>query len=73
VHAGKGDGSTDNLRIVTIPDRYDLSPMDSQFDTIEALACYLTGVALDASVGIKIKAILIGHYSCLLYFLSFQV
>jgi hypothetical protein len=66
VQAAKGDGSIHHIRVFSIPEGNDPSPMNPKFDMVKALTRYFTGVTLDTSVCIKIEAILMGHHEYLL-------
>jgi hypothetical protein len=58
VHAGKRNASARDVGKWSFPNTHDLSPPHTIFKLVYGLAGHLTRVALDTSLGIKIKAIL---------------
>ncbi len=62
VHAGHGDGPIGHFRVLPAPETGHPAPPHAVFEVVKALAGRLAGMALNATVGVKIKSELSGYH-----------
>jgi hypothetical protein len=67
MHASQRHGPICDIRILTLPDADDASPPNAIIGLMQALASQLTGMALNASVCVKIESELFGFHTTHLF------
>jgi hypothetical protein len=68
VHTGEGNTLVRDTWVPAAPDADNPSPPHAEFDVVQALAGYFTGVALDTPLCIKVETVLFCHRQYLLFF-----